>query len=169
MPMTPEETQLRGLADEAVAKEEQLLSAAAPKGKFTEKSVNALVNVINKVMSLFGTVPTLPKIKGDVTSLDADTMARLFALDKAIKQYDDVGEYEMPDPTKISDDNGVIQIIVVLDKLHKDKGFKKFLKSAPPEMEGEEAEMEEPTSEGKSPMLTPDQETEMAMMFGPAK
>ena len=164
--MMKEEMELRGLADQAVAKEEALLSAAAPKGKFTEKNVNALINVVNKVMSLFGNVPSLPRIKGDVTSFDADTMARLMALHKALKQYDDVGEYEMPDPTAIKDDNGVIQIIVVLDKLGKDKGFKKFLKSPPPEMESEEVEMEEPTSEGKSPMLSEDQMSEVSMAFG---
>lgn len=164
--MRPEEMELRSLADQAVQKEGQLLQAASPQGKFSQKNVNALINILNKVMSLFGDVPALPKVGADITSFDADTMARLMALHKALKQYDDMGEYDFPDPTGIKDDNGVIQIIVVLDKLGKDKGFKKFLKSPPPEMEAEEVEMEEPTSEGKSPMLSEDQMSEVSMAFG---
>lgn len=157
---------LRGLAAEAATKQEQMLEASAPKGKFSEKQVNALINIINKVMSLFGDVDPLPRIKGDATSFSPDTMARLVVLSQALSEYDDVGEYEMPDPTKLKSDDDVIKIIIVLDKLSKDKRFGKFLKSPPPQMEGEEVEMEEGTSEGKSPMLSEDQMSELSMVFG---
>lgn len=161
--MSPEEMKLRELADEQIGKREELIKTITPTGEFSKSSVNALIGAINKVIPLLDkTVPPLKPVKEDISGpMPEDLATRFFAVGSALKDYDSEGDYELPG--KIASDEDLVAVVMVFDKASKDKGFKKFLSQPVPQPEGmEEEAMGE---EGKSSM-SPEQETEIEIMFG---
>ena len=158
-----EEMMLRQGAEDLSASQDQYLSSASPKGKFSAQKVNALLQALDKVVALFGEVAPSPRVKDSIQSFPPEVMAKLFAVIEALSQYDMEGEYEMPEPSGLATDDDLIAVMVVLDKLSKDKKFKKFLKK-PVEVEVEMGGEEEGGEDRSG--LSPDQESEMSIMFG---
>lgn len=163
-----EEMMLRQGAEELSNKQDELLEATSPKGKFSAQKVNAFLGALDKVIALFGgEVSPSPRVKDTITSMPKEVMAKLLALTEALSQYDTEGDYVMPEPNEISTDDDLVAVIMILDQLGKDKKFKKFLKK-PVEVEIEMGGEEE----GKGgmgmggPPMSPEQESEISMMFG---
>jgi len=155
---------LRQGAEELSNKQDEYLSSASPKGKFSAQKVNALLGALDKVVSLFGEVSPSPRVKDAIKSFPPEVVAKLFAVMEALKQYDEEGDYEMPEPSSLATDDDLVVVMMVLDKLSKDKKFRKFLKK-PIEMEMEMGGEEEGKGM-RGPAVSPEQETELSIMFG---
>jgi len=162
--MKEEEMMLRQGAEELSNKQDEYLSSASPKGKFSAQKVNALLGALDKVVSLFGEVSPSPRVKDAIKSFPPEVVAKLFAVMEALKQYDEEGDYEMPEPSSLATDDDLVVVMMVLDKLSKDKKFRKFLKK-PIEMEMEMGGEEEGKGM-RGPAVSPEQETELSIMFG---
>lgn len=161
-----EEMMLRQGAEDLSDKQDALMETLSPKGKFSAQKVNAFLAALDKVVSLFGDVASSPRVKDTITSMPKEVVAKLIALTEAVSQYDEDGEYEMPEPRDITSDNDLVAVIMLLDKLSKDKKFRKFLKK-PIEVEMEMGGEEESAGMGmgKGP-VSPEQEAELSIMFG---
>lgn len=162
--MKEEEMMLRQGAEELSNKQDEYLSSASPKGKFSAQKVNALLGALDKVVSLFGEVSPSPRVKDAIKSFPPEVVAKLFAVLEALKQYDEEGDYEMPEPSSLATDDDLVVVMMVLDRLFKDKKFRKFLKK-PIEMEMEMGGEEEGKGM-RGPAVSPEQETELSIMFG---
>lgn len=164
--MKEEEMMLRHGAEELSNKQDEYLSSVSPKGKFSAQKVNALLGALDKVVALFGEVSPSPRVKDAIKSFPPEVVAKLFAVLEALKQYDGEGDYEMPEPSSLATDDDLVGVMMVLDRLFKDKKFRKFLKKPiemEMEMKGGEGEGE---GMGKGPSVSPEQETELSIMFG---
>lgn len=162
--MMKEEQELRDLADEQSNKQDQMLSNVI-KGKFSPDKANTFVNALDKVVSLFGDVSPSPRFKDTIKSFPPEVVAKVFAVMEALKQFDTEGSYEMPSPDQVSNDNDLVVVMMILDKLSKDSKFKKFLKK-PVEMEIEMGSEKEDSMEESKVETSPEQETELSIMFG---
>lgn len=138
---------------EVEEKEDMLYEKASPKGKFSGKSLNALVQAVNRLTPLFGIKDTYPAF-GDqsMTELPAEFVRLLSMFKAAISDAIEEGilpEDAMIDLAVITDDNGIQALAGRIGMAAKSGGFKRFLnqktggaKSAPTE---KETEMEEET------------------------
>jgi hypothetical protein len=164
--MKEEEMMLRQGAEELSNKQDEYLSGASPKGKFSAQKVNALLGALDKVVALFGgEVAPTPRVKDTIKSFPPEVVAKLFAVMEALKDFDGEGDYEMPEPSSLATDDDLVVVMMVLDKLFKDKKFRKFLKK-PVEMEMEMGGGEEEGKGMGGPSVSPEQETELSIMFG---
>lgn len=144
---------------EAEMADEEMFQAMAPKGKFTPRGLNALVKATNSLLPLFGQTADYPMFKEEAPVLPTDFVRVLAmfssAAEDAIAQ--DVLDPEMSiDMEGVMNDTGLMQLAGKIEKLAKDKSFKKFLSEPMPEQE-EEAAMEE---EG-APMSAEDEDALM--------
>ena len=145
---------------EVEEKEDMLYEKASPKGKFSDKSLNALVQATNRLTPLFGIKDTYPSFdKGMQTELPAEFVRLLSMFKAAISDAIDQGilpEDAMIDLAVITDDNGIQALAGRIGMAAKSGSFKRFLnqktggaKSAPMEEEPSNTE-EEDMSEGMS-------------------
>jgi hypothetical protein len=137
---------------EVEAQEDEMYSSAAPKGRFSGKALNSLVDATNRLLPIFGITEAYPKFGGETqTSLPVAFVRLLTMFDKAIE--DAVAEGVLPedaniDMTIITDDAGLQGLAGRIGMAAKSPGLKRFLKRKVPgpggeEMGGEEAPMSE--------------------------
>lgn len=118
--------------DMLAEKEDEMFEMASPVGRWTDRGLNILVKVVNKVLPLFGQTPDYPTFtKGDYKTLPADFMRVLSMISGAIN---DAITAEALDPSMAFDlptmitDESAQAVAAKLDMLAKDKSFKQFLK-----------------------------------------
>lgn len=137
---------------EVEAQEDEMYSSAAPKGRFSGKALNSLVDATNRLLPIFGITEAYPKFGGETqTSLPVAFVRLLTMFDKAIE--DAVAEGVLPedaniDMTIITDDAGLQGLAGRIGMAAKSPGLKRFLKrkvsgQGEEEMGGEEAPMSE--------------------------
>jgi len=131
-------------------KEDMLYEQASPKGKFSDKSLNALVQSVNRLTPLFGIKDSYPAFdKGMQTELPAEFIRLLSMFKAAISDAIEEGvlpEDAMIDLSVITDDSGIQALAGRIGMAAKNGGFKRFLNqktgsSKPAKME--EMDMEE--------------------------
>ena len=112
-------------------KEDMLYAQASPKGKFSDKSLNALVQSVNRLTPLFGIKDTYPAFeKGTQTELPAEFIRLLSMFKAAIADAIEEGilpEDAMIDLSVITDDNGIQALAGRIGMAAKNGGFKRFL------------------------------------------
>jgi hypothetical protein len=137
-PKEMEEEKAMGMAREADVEMDDMAEMAAPEGKYSQRSLNVLVDALNKVLPLFD--PTLPKIgmqSVDIVGklppeiIKAITMVNQACKDAALTNL-------APSIDAMIDDRGIEMVAGKLILLSKNRDFIMFLKSKPKEMEGEE-------------------------------
>lgn len=164
--MTPDEKmgleEMRAAAmtrqGDVAEKEDELYETASPKGRFSGKALNSLVDATNRLLPIFGITEAYPKFGGETqTSLPVAFMRLLTMFDKAIE--DAVAEGVLPedaniDLTIITDDAGLQGLAGRIGMASKSPGLKRFLKRkvaarGAEEMgkEGEYSESEKPEEE----------------------
>lgn len=151
--MTPDEKMnLEKMRAEAMTREgeteemeDEVYASSAPKGRFSGKALNSLVDATNRLLPLFGVTDAYPKFGGEVqTTLPPAFMRVLTMFQKAIG--DAVAEGVLPedasvDLTIITDDAGLQGLAGRLGMAAKSPGLKRFLKKAV--MEAGKGEMKE--------------------------
>jgi hypothetical protein len=136
--------------------EDELYSAAAPKGKFTGKAANALVDATNKLLPLFGVTDLYDKFTEPALTTLPPAFARLLtmfskAFDTAIEDGT-LPEEAKIDLSVVTDDTGLQGLAGRIGMAAKSAPFKRFLMkkvkepTTPTEGEGESME-EEATDE----------------------
>lgn len=143
------------------AVEDEGFSAAAPKGKFSAKALNNLVEATNRLLPLFGIEDKYARFSGDATVFPTDFVRILSMFSAAISDAVSAGalpEDAVFDLKLIVDDSGIIGLAGRINMAAKSGGLKRFLKGkvAKPEMEEElpeesteEEDMESPESTDK--------------------
>ena len=116
---------------EVEGKEDMLYSQASPKGKFSGKSLNALVQAVNRLTPLFGIKDTYPTFSGaTVTELPPEFVRLLSMFKAAIADAVDQGilpEDAVIDLSVITDDSGIQSLAGRIGMVAKSGGFKRFL------------------------------------------
>ena len=147
---------LEGQEQIAVA-EDDMMSEMQPRGSFSRKPLNALVVVTRKMQPLFGLEGDYPKFDGDLTELPPEFVRVLSmfkqAVDDAIAQ-DILDAEDAFDLAELSDDSSLKLLAGKLNKVLRDRKFKKFL-SAKPAAEEEAPAIDEertPLPEGAGDM-----------------
>ncbi len=133
--------------------EDELYGASSPKGKFSGKALNGLVEAVNRLLPLFGIEDRYDRFSGSATSLPPEFVRLLTMFSRAIADAVDAGilpEDAVVDLKIVVDDNGLQALAGRIGMAAKSPGFKRFLlrkvSEAPPEAEGEEGEMSEETA-----------------------
>lgn len=154
-----------------IAEEEDMMMAEmAPKGDFGRKPLNALVVITRKMQPLFGLEPDYPKFEDDITELPIEFVRVLSmfkqAIDDAIAR-DILSEDDAFDLADITDNSSLTLLAGKLNKVLRDKGFKKFLAEKPEETEDEEeTEVEETAVESeRTPMPSGAEEMDLDQLF----
>lgn len=139
--------------------EDMGFEAAAPKGRFSPKALNSLVDATNRLLPLFGIEDKYEKFSDQVTVLPTPFVRILSMFSAAISDAIDAGILP-PDATidlkVVSDDSGILGLAGRVNMAAKSGGLKRFLKGKIMEkgkgemMEGEYSEEE--GSEEKGPM-----------------
>lgn len=137
--MTPEEKQdiERMRADamtrqgEVEAAEDEMYTAASPKGRFTGKGANTLVEATNRLLPLFGISDKYDRFGGEPMSTLPPEFVRLLTMfSKAIE--DAVAEGILPedavlDLSVVTDDSGLQSLAGRIGMAAKSPQFKRFL------------------------------------------
>jgi len=149
---------------EVEAGEDELYGASSPKGKFTGKALNGLVEAVNRLLPLFGIGDKYDRFgSGTITSLPPEFVRLLTMFSKAMADAIDAGilpEDATVDMKIVVDDNGLQALAGRLGMAAKSPGFKRFLlrkvsESAPgAEKEDEEGMSEETASENTDKLFT---------------
>lgn len=111
--------------------EDEMYASASPKGKFSSKAANGLVDATNRLLPLFGITDKYDRFGGGtMTSLPPEFMRILTMFSKAIS--DAVAEGILPedatvDLTVITDDAGLQSLGGRLIMAAKSPSFKRFL------------------------------------------
>ena len=161
--MTPDEqSQVSKMRAEAMTRqgdlesqEDAMYSEAAPKGRFTSKAANALVDATNRLLPLFGIKDLYDRFtEPQLTTLPPEFVRLLTMFSKA---FDDAIEEGILSPDAkidlavVTDDSGLQGLAGRIGMAAKNAGFKRFLSKRPtqePPMEEEEtAEEEMPAQE----------------------
>lgn len=128
--------------------EDELYGASSPKGKFSGKALNGLVEATNRLLPLFGIEEKYDRFgSGMMTSLPPEFVRLLTMFSKAMADAIDAGilpEDAMIDMKIVVDDNSLQALAGRLGMAAKSPGFKRFLlrkvSEAPPEAEEAEEE-----------------------------
>ena len=143
-PMDPEEEKAMGMAAEADKEMDDMAEIAAPEGKYSQRSLNVLVDALNKILPLFD--PTLPKIPMQpvdiVGKLPVEIIKAIAMINQACKDAQLVNL--APSIDVMIDDRGIEMVAGKLILLAKNRDFIMFLKAKPkeaPEAEGTEVEV----------------------------
>jgi hypothetical protein len=163
--MTPDEKmELEKMRAEAMARqgeveesEDELFAGSSPKGKFSGKALNGLVDAVNRLLPLFGIEEKYDRFGGGtVTSLPPEFVRLLTMFSRAIADAVDAGilpEDAVVDMKIIVDDNGLQGLAGRIGMAAKSPGFKRFLlrkTTAPMPAEDEGTGEEEMSSETAS-------------------
>lgn len=162
--MTPDEKmELEKMRAEAMSRsadveesEDELYTAVSPKGKFSGKALNSLVDAVNRLLPLFGIEEKYDRFGGGtVASLPPELVRLLTMFSRAIADAVDAGilpEDTVVDMKIIVDDSGLQGLAGRIGMAAKSPGFKRWLlrkvtaAGAQEMKEGEEIE-DESTSE----------------------
>lgn len=140
MPMMEEEVAGAEQADE------QMFAEMAPRGRFTKKALNNLVNATNRLLPLFEQTPDYPVFEADVEVFPTDFVRVLAMFQGAVQAAVDSEsipadmDFQMED---LTDDMSLNLLAGKLTNLAKSKDFKMFLKNPPEEEMTEEEVVEE--------------------------
>lgn len=160
--MTPDEKmELEKMRAQAMARqgeveesEDEFYAGSSPKGKFSGKALNSLVDAVNRLLPLFGIEEKYERFGGGtVTSLPPEFVRLLTMFSRAIADAVDAGilpEDAVVDMKIIVDDNGLQGLAGRLGMATKSPGFKRFLlrkTTAPMPAEDEGTGEEEMSSE----------------------
>lgn len=139
--------------------EDEMYSAASPKGRFTGKGANALVDATNRLLPLFGISDKYDRFGSEpMTSLPPEFVRILTMFSKAIADAVDAGilpEDATIDMKIVSDDSGLQSMAGRIGMAAKSPQFKRFLmrkiteKGAGEMKEGEYGPETESESEGE--------------------
>jgi hypothetical protein len=147
---------------EVEAQEDEMYSSAAPKGKFTGKAANALVDATNKLLPLFGITDLYDKFTEPKMTALPPEFARLLtmfgtAFDDAI-EAGVLPEDAKIDLTIVTDDAGLQGLAGRIGMAAKSSQFKRFLSKKVTERGAEEMgkEGEYSESEPASDMMSED-------------
>jgi hypothetical protein len=167
--MTPDEkAELEKLRAEAMNRqgeieesEDEMYSSASPKGKFSGKAANALVEATNRLLPLFGINDKYDRFgSGALSSLPPEFMRILTMFSKAIG--DAITEGILPEDATvdlkvITDDSGLQGLAGRIGMAAKSPQFKRFLlrktSESAPEAEEEEEMSEEMGSEDMDKLM----------------
>ena len=140
-PKDMEESKAMDMAGEADKEMDDMAEMAAPEGKYSQRSLNVLVDALNKVLPLFD--PTLPKIPMQavdiVGKLPPEIIKAITMINQACKDAQLVNL--APSIDAMVDDRGIEMVAGKLILLAKNRDFIMFLKAKPkdmPETEGTE-------------------------------
>lgn len=139
-PLAPE-------VEEAKQVDEDMYGAMAPKGRFTDRGMNILVQATNKLLPLFGQEPTYPTFKSGEYKILPNDFVRVLSMFTAASK--DAADDERVDPELVisldgvTDDTSLIAMAAKINLLAKSKDFKSFLKEPTPVEEKEESVEEE--------------------------
>jgi len=162
--MTPDEKMdLESMRTEAMTRqgdieesEDEIYAASSPKGKFSGKALNVLVDATNRLIPLFGLDDKYDRFSTEmIESLPPEFMRLLSMFSKAMS--DAVEEGILPEDATIDmkivvDDNGLQALAGRLGMAAKSPGFKRFLLRKKSESAPEaEAEAEEGPSDEMGP------------------
>jgi hypothetical protein len=141
-----------------------LYAQASPKGKFSDKSLNALVQAVNRLTPLFGIKDSYPSFdRGMVTELPSEFVRLLSMFKAAISDAVDQGilpEDAMIDLSVITDDNGIQALAGRIGMAAKSGGFKRFLSAKTSGPKG--GPMEEEPSPGETEDTMGDMKEDMS-------
>lgn len=123
---------MMAMEETADMREDELYAKAAPSGRFTGKTVNALIDAANRLLPLFGIKDQHPRVEGDMQTKLPTSLMRLLSMAAAAIQ-DAVDEGMLSEDAVvmldgISDDAGLQALAGRLNMAAKSPGFKKFLK-----------------------------------------
>ena len=160
--MTPDEkTEIEKMRAEAMSRqgdieesEDELYSAQSPKGRFTAKGANSLVDATNRLLPMFGVSDKYDRFSGNMTELPTD-FVRLLSMFKAAID-DAIAEGILPedasiDLTIVTDDAGLQGLAGRIGMAAKSGAFKRFLGKKTMMRGGEEMAEEGEYSEKESP------------------
>ena len=129
---------------EAEMADEQLYMEMAPRGRFTDKGMNALVKSVNKLLPAFDQEPTYPAFERGELEVFPTDLTRILHMFAAASR-DAVAEDKIDPELEVSieevqDDSGVKLIAGKINLLSKSRDFKRFLDEVPEQAPAPEAE-----------------------------
>jgi len=122
--------------EQIAQQEDSLMDEFSPAGQFSKKSLNALVKVAKQLQPMFGLNADYPDFTEDVTDLPTEFTRLLMMFREAVSDAvasDVIDEDKLFELDGIADDSGLQVLAGKLGAVAKDKAFKKFLSSPPPE------------------------------------
>lgn len=146
--------------------EDEIYSSQSPKGRFTAKGANALVDATNKLLPMFGVSDKYDRFSGNMTELPTDFI-RLISMFKAAID-DAIAEGILPedasiDLTIVTDDSGLQGLAGRIGMAAKSGAFKRFLGKKTMKRGGEEMAEEGEYSEDEGEEEKPMSEDELFM------
>lgn len=135
--------------------EDEMYAAATPKGRFTNKVVNTLVDATNKLLPLFGITDLYDKFtEPQLTTLPPEFARLLTMFSKAIEDAIEAGvlpEDATIDLAVVTDDAGIQGLAGRIGMAAKSAQFKRFLSKKVKERGAEEMGKEGEYSESETP------------------
>lgn len=159
--MTPDQkSELNAMRTQAMTRqgdiestEDEMYSEAAPKGRFTGKVLNSLVDATNRILPLFGIKDLYDRFtEPQLTSLPPDFARLLTMFGKAFEDAIEEGILSPDakiDLSVVTDDQGLQGLAGRINMAAKNSGFKRFLSKrvVEPEEGTEETPMAQPPAE----------------------
>ena len=128
------------------AAQQQGMEIMTPQGQYSARALNAVVDVINEIMPMFGEMNPMPQYTEDMTMMPQELMNALMAIMTVAEQAGVPIEMEL---SAIVSDNDLAKLAALIKRLVKDQTLKDFLTQGETEEVTEEVTMESaPTSEG---------------------
>tara|TARA_R110000787_G_C13405120_1_gene443751 strand:- start:387 stop:920 length:534 start_codon:yes stop_codon:yes gene_type:complete len=125
-------------AGAADAANDEMFAEMSPQGNFTTKGMNALVKSINRIHGIFEVEEEYPEFSEDATELPQEFMREITMVKAAADDAITAGKVDEEKRIQldgIKDDTDLLMLAGAVNSLATDKGFKAFLKEAPPEGE----------------------------------
>jgi len=168
-PMDPAEQKAMDMAGEADTEMNDMADAVAPDGKYSQRSLNVLVDALNKLLPMFdATLPMIPMQSVDIVGkLPTEIIKAITMINQACKdaQLTNLA----PSIDEMIDDRGIEMVAGKLILLGKNRDFQMFLKAKPkggPEGEGTEVEVKVETPAAAPPMAPAEMDKLMASRMG---
>lgn len=128
------------------AAEQQGMEIMTPQGQYSARALNAVVDVINEIMPMFGEMNPMPQYTEDMTMMPQELMNALMAIMTVAEQAGVPVEMEL---SAIVSDNDLAKLAALIKRLVKDQKLKDFLTQGETEEVTEEVTMESaPAPEG---------------------
>ena len=117
----------------------QGMQIITPQGKYSARALNAVVDVINEIMPMFGEPMPMSQYNEDMTMLPQELMNALMAIMAIAEQAGIPIDMEI---SAIVSDNDLAKLAALMKRLAKDKKLKDFLTQGEKEEVTEEVTME---------------------------
>tara|TARA_Y100001937_G_scaffold28059_1_gene40427 strand:- start:4310 stop:4795 length:486 start_codon:yes stop_codon:yes gene_type:complete len=128
------------------AAQQQGMEIMTPQGQYSARALNAVVDVINEIMPMFGEMNPMPQYTEDMTMMPQELMNALMAIMTVAEQAGVPIEMEL---SAIVSDNDLAKLAALIKRLVKDQTLKDFLTQGETEEVTEEVTMESaPAPEG---------------------